>query len=336
MFTLIRTSSDAEATTALRRNLVGAVAVIALAMAAALLANGLWLKVLTSTAIYTLTAASIALLYRRLGLVSLAHVALMGCGGWVALRLAHGTILPFEINVLAGGVFAAVVGMALAYPALRMRGLYLALITLMAACGFSILINVTHFPNGAPGFMGFGAQSVAYMPRPAIAQSDSAYFFYCVVLTALGMLLIKWQEASAAGRAWAIIRRSEASAMAAGVNVTLFKVWGFAFSGFLAGVAGGLLAGSLQLLDARSFPAGESVMIFALTMVGGAWHWGGAVLAAILYRIFPAALNDFGVNGNAAMIFFGAALVHSLMSAPGGLAGQIADALSRMGRRTPP
>jgi branched-chain amino acid transport system permease protein len=198
------------------------------------------------------------------------------------------------------------------------------------------LINVTHFPNGAPGFMGFGAQSVAYMPRPAIAQSDSAYFFYCVVITALGLLLIKWQEASAAGRAWAIIRRSEASAMAAGVNVTLFKVWGFAFSGFLAGVAGGLLAGSLQLLDARSFPAGESVMIFALTMVGGAWHWGGAVLAAILYRIFPAALNDFGVNGNAAMIFFGAALVHSLMSAPGGLAGQIADALSRMGRRTPP
>jgi branched-chain amino acid transport system permease protein len=311
------------------RSLFGTGAVIALILAIAVFANGLWMKVLTSAAIYTLTASSIALLYRRLGLVSLAHVALMGCGGWVALRLAHGTSLPFEVNVLSGGFFAAIVGMGLAYPALKMRGLYLALVTLMAAGGFSILINVTHFPNGAPGFMGFGVQSVAYMPRPVLAQTDDAYFVYCVIATGLGLWAIRWQERSRAGRAWALIRRSEAAAMAAGVDVTFFKVWGFAFSGFLAGIAGGLLAGSLQLLDARSFPASESVMIFALTIVGGAWNWQGAVIAALLYRVLPAALNELGVNGNAALIIFGVALIHALVTAPRGIAGQLSDAFAR-------
>ena len=305
----------------------------ALALAAILFANALWLKVLTSVAIFTLTSASISLLYRRLGQVSLAHVALMGCGGWVALRLAHGTVLPFELNILAGGVFAALIGSVLAYPALKMRGLYLALVTLMAAGGFSILINAIHFPNGGGGFLGFGVQAVAYMPRPWLAQSDAAYFIYCIGVAILGFLLINVHEKGRPGRAWALIRRSEASAMAAGVDVTLYKVWGFALSGFLAGVAGGMLAGSLQLLDARSFPAGDSAMIFALTIVGGAWNWFGALIAAVLYRLFPALLNDWGVSGNAAYIIFGLALIHALVTAPKGIAGQISDGLAQWFRR---
>ncbi|MBY5864113.1 branched-chain amino acid ABC transporter permease [Rhizobium leguminosarum] len=299
----------------------------AMAVIAPLAANALWVKVLTGTAIYTLTAASIALLYRRLGLVSLAQVALMGCGGWIALRLAHGLGLPFELNLLSGGLFAGVIGMVLAYPALRMRGLYLALITLMAAGGFGILINVLQFPNGGGGLTGFAVQAVTYMPRPYLAASDSAYFRYCMVVVAFGFLLIDWHERNRAGRGWALIRKSEAAAMAAGVDVTLYKVWGFALSGFLAGIAGALLAGNLQLLDARSFPPAESVMIFTLTIVGGAWHWYGAVIAALLYRLVPAYLNDLGINGDTAYVIFGLALIHALITAPKGLAGQLTDAV---------
>ena len=306
---------------------------VAMAVIVPLAANALWVKVLTGTAIYTLTAASIALLYRRLGLVSLAQVALMGCGGWIALRFAHGFGLPFELNLLAGGVFAGMIGMVLAYPALRMRGLYLALVTLMAAGGFGILINVLQFPNGGGGLTGFAVQAVTYMPRPVLAGTDSAYFRYCMIVVALGFLLIDWHERSRAGRGWALIRKSEASAMAAGVDVTLYKVWGFGLSGFLAGVAGALLAGNLQLLDARSFPPAESVMIFALTIVGGAWHWYGAVIAALLYRLVPAFLNDIGINGDAAYVIFGLALIHALVTAPKGLAGQLADTVGALRAR---
>jgi len=298
-----------------------------------LLVTALWLKVLTSVVIYALTAASIALLYRKLGQVSLAQVAFMGCGGWVALRLSYGTGLPFEINILAGGLFAAIVGMIFAYPALRMRGLYLALVTLMAAGGFGILINVVQFPNGGEGFFGFAVKAVSYMPRPWLAQSDEAYFRYCCAIVALGFLLIHLHERGKPGRAWSLIRRSEAAAMAVGIDVTFYKIWGFALSGFLAGVAGGLLAGNLQLLDARSFPPAESVMIFALTIVGGAWHWFGAVIAAMLYRFVPALLNDIGVSGDAAFIIFGAALIHALMTAPRGIAGQLADLFGRFAKQ---
>jgi branched-chain amino acid transport system permease protein len=301
--------------------------VAAAALAIVLTANAQWLKILTSVAVYTLTSAAIALLYRRLGQVTLAHVALMGCGGWVALRLAHGTELPFEVGLLAGGLFTAIVGMLMAYPALRMRGLYLALVTLMAAGGFAILIGVIRFPNGGAGWTGFEVQAVAYMRRPLLAQSDQAYLVYSIAVAALGFLIIHLHEIGRPGRAWALIRKSEASAMAAGVNVTFYKVWGFALSGFLAGIAGGLLAGSLQLLDARSFPAAESVLIFALTIAGGAWHWFGAVIAAALYRLLPALFNDWGINGNAAYIIFGAGLIHALITAPQGIAGQVATGL---------
>jgi branched-chain amino acid transport system permease protein len=305
-------------------------AAILLAIAIPLLVAALWLKVLTSVVIYTLTAASIALLYRKLGQVSLAQVAFMGCGGWMALRLSYGTGLPFEINILVGGFFAAIVGMIFAYPALRMRGLYLALVTLMAAGGFGILINVIQFPNGGAGFLGFAVKAASYMPRPWIAQSDEAYFRYCCGVVALGFLLIHLHERGKPGRAWSLIRRSEAAAMAVGINVTGYKIWGFGLSGFLAGVAGGLLAGNLQLLDARSFPPAESVMIFALTIVGGAWHWYGAIIAALLYRFLPALLNDVGISGDAAYIIFGAALIHALMTAPRGIAGQLTDLFNRL------
>lgn len=309
------------------------VAVVLVAIAVPLLAAALWLKVLTSVVIYALTSASIALLYRKLGQVSLAQVAFMGCGGWVALRLSYGTGLPFEINILAGGLFAAVVGMIFAWPAIRMRGLYLALVTLMAAGGFGILINVIQFPNGGEGLLGFAVKAVSYMPRPWIAQTDEAYFRYCCAVVALGFLLIHLHERSRPGRAWSLIRRSEAAAMASGIDVTFYKIWGFALSGFLAGVAGGLLAGNLQLLDARSFPPAESVMIFALTIVGGAWSWFGAIIAAMLYRFVPALLNDIGVSGDAAYVIFGAALIHALMTAPRGIAGQLSDLFDRASMR---
>jgi branched-chain amino acid transport system permease protein len=307
-------------------------AAVLVAVAIPLLVAALWLKVLTSVVIYALTAASIALLYRKLGQVSLAQVAFMGCGGWVALRLSYGTGLPFEINILVGGLFAAIVGMVFAYPALRMRGLYLALVTLMAAGGFGILINVVQFPNGGEGFLGFAVKAASYMPRPWLAQSDEAYFRYCCAVVGLGFLLIHLHERGKPGRAWSLIRRSEAAAMAVGIDVTFYKIWGFALSGFLAGVAGGLLAGNLQLLDARSFPPAESVMIFALTIVGGAWNWFGAVIAALLYRFVPALLNDIGVSGDAAFIIFGAALIHALMTAPRGIAGQLSDLIGRFAR----
>ena len=150
------------------------------------------------------------------------------------------------------------------------------------------------------------------------------YVFVCV---ALGFVFIEIHRRLKPGRAWALIRRSEAAAIAAGVNVTLYKTWAFGIAGLLAGGAGALLAGSLGLLDDGTFRASESVMIFALAVVGGARYWYGAILAAVLFRVLPALLNNWGVDADLSFVIFGAGLLHAVITAPDGIAGQIRDAL---------
>jgi branched-chain amino acid transport system permease protein len=124
-----------------------------------------------------------------------------------------------------------------------------------------------------------------------------------------------------------MIRRSEVCALAGGVHIVAYKVWAFALAGFLAGVAGGLLAGGVGQLDGSAFPASQSIMLFALTIVGGAYSWMGPLIAGLMLRAFPALLNDFHVDGNIATIVFGAGLLHALMTAPQGIAGQLHDAV---------
>ncbi len=286
-------------------------------------AGGQWLKIFTSTGCFTLAVAGVAFMYARLGMVSLTQVGLMGVGGWVMLRLNHAYTLSFEINFLAAGLITMAFGMVLALPALRLRGLYLALVTLMAAGGFEIIFGTFRFPNGGEGFWGVKTSFSAEFRRPALALSDEAYLRYTIVVVTFGLLLIELHRRLAPGRAWALIRRSEAAAMAAGVNVTRYKTWAFGISGLLAGFAGALLAGSLGLLDGGSFRASESVMIFALAVVGGANYWVGAVIAAILFRVLPALLNDWGLDADLSFVIFGAGLLHAVITAPDGIGGQL-------------
>jgi branched-chain amino acid transport system permease protein len=285
-----------------------------------------WLNTFTTVACLTLVAGAVALLYGQLGMVSLAQFALSGVGGWVCLRLIHGFALPFELALLAGALVAALFGLIVGLPALRMRGLYLALLTLMVAAAFQVAVNVIGFPDGGPGFAGkvINGQR-ALIERPWIASSDSAYFRYTVFWLGLGMAAVEWQRATMPGRAWALIRKSEAAATAAGVSVLRYKAWAFAFGGFLAGLAGGLIAGLNGQLDNTGFHTSQSILLYALTVVGGAYHWMGAVFAGLLLRALPALLNDHGVDGNLANVFFGFALLVSLIQGRKGLAGQLAD-----------
>ncbi len=290
------------------------------------LAGSYWLSVFTSAACFTMAASGVSFMYARLGMVSLTQVGLMGVGGWVALRLNYAFNLPFEANMVLAALATMVFGWILALPALRMRGLYLALVTLMAAGGLEIIFSTFQFPNGGTGFWGVKTGSSDPFRGPMLAQSPAAFLRYVIVLTTLGFLLIEAHRRTAPGRAWALIRRSEAAAMAAGINVTLYKTWAFGISGLLAGGSGALLAASLGLLDDGTFRSSESIMIFALAIVGGARYWLGPVIAAFLYRILPALLSTWGVNANLAYVIFGIGLLHALITAPNGIAGQIFDA----------
>lgn len=312
--------------------LLAIVLVMALfAAAVALGANSFWLSAATSAVALSLSVIGLAVLYGQLGLVSLCQFALVGVGGWVTLRIGHAFHPPFELSMLAGGVAAAVLGLVFGIPALRLRGLYLALVTLMLAGAFQTIISAWGFPDGGPGFLGrANGAGRAMLARPELAEGPVAYFLYVCAIATIGFVLVQWHKFAKPGRAWALIRKGEAVAVASGVNVLTYKAWAFALSGFFAGIAGALLAGNVGQLDGRAFSAFESLNLFALTIVGGSYHWYGALIAGLLLRAVPALLTDLGIDGYVTIGIFGVALFHALATAPAGIAGQIAGLVARL------
>ncbi len=291
----------------------------------ALTCGGYWLSNFTQAYCMTLAVLGCALLYGQLGLVSLCQWALVGVGGWVSLRVYHYIHPPFFVTILSGGIGASVIGMIWGLPALRMRGLYLALVTLMLAGAFQTLVFVISFPVGGPGFLGqVGASGNdrINMARPIFASSDTGYFLYVAVVTVLCIFLVEAHRRTKPGRAWALIRKNEQMAAAAGVRIVFYKAWAFALSGFVAGVSGGLLAGLFGQLDASAFPTTNSIVIFIGTLLGGYDVWLGAFLGGVLTRFIPALLIDLNVNTNVGFMIFGAALLFALRD-PLGIGGQI-------------
>ncbi|TPE55343.1 branched-chain amino acid ABC transporter permease [Maribrevibacterium harenarium] len=296
--------------------------------------GGQWIKILISTGCFIIAASGVAFMYSRLGMVSLGQVALMGVGGWVMLRMNHAFHLPFEVNLAVAGAVTLMFGWLLAMPALRMRGLYLALITLMAAGGLEVIFSTFRFPNGGEGFWGVMPSVAAPFQRPLLATEDSDYLRYIIFWIVAAFLIIEMHMRTAPGRAWAMIRRSEAAAYSSGVNVVYYKAWAFGLAGFLAGISGGLLAGGLGLLDPATFRASESIMLFALMVVGGSRGWLGVIIAGILYRVVPALFNDWTIDADLALVIFGAALLHAIITAPNGLSGQLLDLIAKLSKRT--
>jgi branched-chain amino acid transport system permease protein len=298
----------------------------------ALTSGGYWLSNFTQAYCMVLAVLGCALLYGQLGLVSLCQWALVGVGGWVSLRFYHSFHPPFFVTLLVGGVGASVIGMIWGLPALRMRGLYLALVTLMLAGAFQSLVTVISFPVGGPGFLGqVGASGNdrINMARPVFASSDTGYFLFVAGVTVLCIFLVEAHRRTKPGRAWALIRKNEQMAIAAGVRIVFYKAWAFALSGFLAGVAGALLAGLFGQLDGSAFPTTNSIVIFIGMLLGGYEVWLGAYLGGILTRFIPALLIDLNVNTNAGFMIFGAALLFALRD-PLGIGGQLSILAERL------
>jgi branched-chain amino acid transport system permease protein len=129
-----------------------------------------------------------------------------------------------------------------------------------------------------------------------------------------------------------MIRRCKVCVPAAGVDIVWYKMWALALAGFLAGIARGVLAGGVGRVDGSAFLAGQSIMLFALTIVGCAYSWAGALLAGLLRRVFPALLFDCRVDGDIPTMLFGAGLLHTLFTARRGVAGQLGDGLGALRR----
>lgn len=293
-----------------------------------------WMGVLTDTAVYAIVALGLGILMGRVGLVSLGQIAILAIGSWIAARFLYGTGIPFPLVLLICGLLTAVIGTLVGLPALRLSGLYLALITLMLAGAITVVLTTTNFPNGGGGFLGHTETDLgnAGIRRPAIGQSDAGYFRYTVVVALALFMLAFWHLRSKPGRAWAAIRQSEPSALAAGVNITRYKLWALFLASFITGVGGGLLAGSVNKLYTYQFPTSQSIVLLAVALMGGIYNLWGAVIAGFLMKTLPALLDLWGAPADLLTILFGIGVLQVLVTAPAGLAVQFPKDMRSLGR----
>lgn len=312
--------------------IAGLLAFVLLALPA--VASTYYVTILTTAAIYSVVALGVGLLYGRVGMISLCQIALLAIGAWVSARIAYGTSIPFPLVLVLAGVVTGVIGVLIGLPALRLSGLHLALITLMAAGAISVVLHVLHFPNGGGGFKGVTSDALAIrtIRRPEIATSDTAFFRYTVVVAALMFLLALLHVAGKPGRAWAAIRESHPAALAAGVNVTLYKLWAFGLASFMAGVAGGLVGAYAGQLSVGPFATQESITLLAAILMGGIYSLWGAIVAGLLLRLLPALLQDWSLPDELLIILFGVGVLQVLATAPAGLVAQVPKDLGRLGR----
>jgi len=291
-----------------------------------------WIDTSTTAVIYMLAALGVGLLVGRVGMVSLGQVAVLALGAWVGAKFCLSTSLPYPLVLLVSGLLTMVLGVVIGLPALRVSGLYLALVTLMLAGAINVVLTVTNFPNGGKGFLGYDELYPGTIRRPSIATSDPGFFRYSVIVVVLMFALVIWHLRSKPGRAWAAIRQSEPAALTAGVNVTLYKLWAFALASFITGVGGALLGSGAGKLYNYQFPTSQSVILFAVVLMGGIYSVWGAVLAGVLLWVLPALFTIWGIDSQIPTILFGVGVLQVLTTAPAGIVYQFPRDMAKLGR----
>jgi branched-chain amino acid transport system permease protein len=237
------------------------------------------------------------------GQFSLGHAGFMAVGAYTGAILTMKFGFPFPATLLCGGLAAAVVGLVIGLPTLRLRGDYLAIATL----GFGEILRVLFinwsYVGGAGGM---------------VVTQRYTNFHWVYAMTVLTIIVIRNWLQSAHGRACVAIREDEIAASSMGINTTLYKVAAFILGSFFAGVAGVLYAHAYYIVTPASFGFLKSVEILIIVVLGGMGSISGSVLAAIAITLVSVIFTPWPYLR---MILYSLALIIVMVYRPGGLMG---------------
>ncbi|KOU26453.1 hypothetical protein ADK52_09500 [Streptomyces sp. WM6372] len=281
---------------------------------------GYWIYLATSAALNTLIALSVGVVYGRAGMVALCPLAFAGIGAWTVGWLNVHTGLPFLVLVVLGALAAVPVGVAIGLPALRLRGVNLAVATL----AFGGAVAVVVFDKGFPG----AAERIP-VTRPSFAASEAGYFLLSAVVLALAGAAMAVLSKRTTGARWTAVRDSERATAALGYSVTTTKLLAFAVSAFIAGLGGALMAGQLGVLSGIGFQPMASIAVFTAAVAFGAAHVEGALLAGLAATFVPELLHRLGLPQDVAPAVFAVAALQALAAGSDGVAGQLRAAVGR-------
>jgi branched-chain amino acid transport system permease protein len=305
-----------------------------------------WVRITNLAILFILLSLGLNIVVGFAGLLDLGYIAFYAVGAYVYALLAspHFNLhLPFWVILPIGAAVAAFFGVLLGSPTLKLRGDYLAIVTL----GFGEIIrvflnnlskpvNVTNGPQGISRIDPFSVGSFSFAKPDVflgLTFSGPIKYYYLLLLVLLVVIVINLRlQDSRIGRAWEAIREDEIAARAMGINTTRMKLLAFAMGASFGGVAGGMFSAIQGFISPESFVLVESVMVLAMVVLGGMGNIWGVILGAVLLSFVPEILRFtveplqhqlFGrqiVEPEVIrMLIFGFALVLIMILRPGGL-----------------
>lgn len=289
-----------------------------------LIANSYQLDVLTTSLIYALLALGLNLIVGLTGVLHLGYAAFFAIGAYTygLLNLHWG--LPFWLGWIPAAVMAGIWAVALGVPALRVRGDYLAIVTL----GFGEIVrivftNLERWTGGPNGLLGIAhpVLSLPGMGRYDFGVASVPYYYLVCVGTALVAGICVRLSRSRVGRAWVAIREDEIAASCIGIPVFQLKLLAQGCGGAIAGLAGAIFAAKQGTITPDSFDFILSVMVLAMVVLGGLGSIRGAVIGALILGSLPEWLRGFEQYR---MLVFGCAMVLMIRLRPQGLFGTTA------------
>jgi len=300
-------------------------------------AQNVWLDGFTVAGIYVLLAMGLNIVVGMSGLLDLGYAAFFAIGSYTFAMAASpftGFDFPFWPMLLVGAAVAAVFGILLGAPTLRLRGDYLAIVTL----GFGeivpiVFLNSSTYTEGPNGIGGVSAPSIGDFTFPSTGNPWPFYLTMILLITVSMMLIYRLQD-SRLGRAWNAIREDELAAAANGVNTVTTKLLAFALGASMAGLAGVFASSKLTLVSPNLFRFDVSFTVLAMVVLGGMGNiWGVAVGAFIIFMIQTVILKQLNIFfGNVQVpilsdidflqyqfLLYGIALVAMMLLRPEGL-----------------
>jgi branched-chain amino acid transport system permease protein len=218
------------------------------------------------------------------GQVSIGHGAFMSVGAYTAANFATRLDSPWPVNLLAGGLMAAMVGTVVGIPSLRIKGLYLAIATLAGQLIIEWTINHVTFISG-------GVQASIQVPRPRLGPyvlaSQRAMYYFLLVFVVIALVGTMNLVRSRIGRAFVAIRDQDIAAEIIGINIFRYKLLAFAISSFYAGVTGVLYTYYLGIANYEQFQIGVSIDYLAMIIIGGLGSVLGTVFGAAFVTLLP-------------------------------------------------
>lgn len=305
-----------------------------------------WVRIANLAILFIFLSLGLNIVVGMAGLLDLGYIAFYAVGAyvWALLASPHfGLHLPFWIILPIGALCACIAGAVLGAPTLRLRGDYLAIVTL----GFGEIVriflnnlsapfNITNGPKGITRIDGLSVGEFGFAGTHSFLGIDftgPTKYYYALLLLLLGVILVNLRlQDSRIGRAWVAIREDEIAAKAAGINTRNVKLLAFAMGASFGGIAGGMFAAMQGFISPESFVLHESIMVLAMVVLGGMGNVWGVIAGALLLSFVPEFLR-YTVEPVQKMLFgrllvepevlrmliFGAALVLTMRFRPAGL-----------------